>query len=357
MKPVFKEFVDEGEIEAPKSGWTPIKQQTIIEDFNKDKKYSFKTLKEVLVEGGLVEETPKEVIEENLEPVLTAYKELFIETVQVPEPVVEQIANEEVVVEPKVEESKPVSLVDAASDYITKRVKIEEADSFQQPVAPNIPNNLTDINKRVRYLEQWLAKVSMAGPGSGSYWLYDLSDTNYDIVKNPNNNDVLVYNSSNAKWEVGTVSNILGNRYHGSYFSNVNQTSANTSLSYFITINNTDFQNGFTTDGANIIAQHSGVYNLQFSNQLHYTGGGGSGNTVEIWLTKNGVNKEDTNTRVNLLSSSPYVVAAWNFLVSMDAGDKVALKWATDNLNIRFEASSGSVGPRVPSVVMTIAQV
>jgi len=55
MKPVFKSFVDEEEITAPKSGWTPIQQQTVIEDFNKDKKYSFKTLKEVLVESGFVE--------------------------------------------------------------------------------------------------------------------------------------------------------------------------------------------------------------------------------------------------------------------------------------------------------------
>ena len=39
MKPVFKSFVDEEEITAPKSGWTPIQQQIIIEDFNKDKKY------------------------------------------------------------------------------------------------------------------------------------------------------------------------------------------------------------------------------------------------------------------------------------------------------------------------------
>ena len=191
MKPVFKEFVDGGEIEAPKSGWTPIKQQTLIEDFNKDKKYSFKTLKEVLVEGGFVEEKPKEVIEENIESVLTAYKELFVETVQAPEPepVVQQVIIEEVVVEPKVEESKPVSLVGAASDYITRRVKIEEADSFQQPVAPNTPNNLTDINKRVRYLEQWLAKVSMAGPGGGAGDVINLDHpvklitNNYTVTK------------------------------------------------------------------------------------------------------------------------------------------------------------------------------
>lgn len=254
--------------------------------------------------------------------------------------------------------SQPTSLAERAAEFITKEAKLEEkADSFQQPNPALVEKNIEAVQRKLKFLEQAIGKIAAHGPGSGSYWLYDLGDTNYNIVKNPNNNDVLVYNSSNTKWEVGTVSNILGTRYHGSYFSNVNQTSANTSLSYFVTINNTDLQNGFTTDGANIIAQHSGVYNLQFSNQLHYAGGGGNGKTVEIWLTKNGVNLEDTNTRMNILSSSPYVVAAWNFLVSMDAGDKVALKWATDNLSIRFEASSGVVGPRVPSVIMTIAQV
>ena len=166
MKPVFKSFVDKEEITTPKSGWTPIQQQTTIEDFNKDKKYSFKTLKEVLVESGLVEEKKEPVVEEKLEPILELIKEAVEEKINLPS-IVEEKIEEPIVVEKKVEIVNEKSLIDKASEYIKKRVKIEEGDSFQQPLAPNIPNNITDINKRVRYLEQWLAKVSMAGPGGG----------------------------------------------------------------------------------------------------------------------------------------------------------------------------------------------
>jgi hypothetical protein len=158
MKPVFKEFVEPETITTPKSGWKPIEQKTVIENFNQDKKYSFKTLKEVL--GYNVSA-----------PVVSESKPLTVVEDKVKQPL-EQLE----VVEEKVEEIVEKTLVDKASEYITKRAKIEEADSFQQPVAPNIPNNLTDINKRVRYLEQWLAKVSMDGPGSGEVRLKFLDD-------------------------------------------------------------------------------------------------------------------------------------------------------------------------------------
>ncbi len=268
--------------------------------------------------------------------------------------IVQEEANELVQTQPK-----PVqTLAQKAAQHITKEVRLEEkADSFQQPNPPSVDKNFQAVQKKLKFLEQAIGKIAATGPGSGSYWLYDLGDTNYDIVKNPSNNDVLTYNTANTKWEVGNVGNLLNVRYYGSYFSNVNQSLSNVSLYKFVTLNNIDAQNGFTTDGANLIAQYTGVYNLQFSNQVHYDGGGGSGNTVEIWLAKNGVAVPDTNTRLNITSNNPFSVAAWNFVVSMNAGDKVALVWATDNLNIKFDVNSGRLGPNIPSVILTIVQV
>lgn len=182
MKPVFKTFVEDKEITAPKSGWKPIEQKTVIENFNSDKKYSFKTLKEVLVEQKFISESEKqdkvlveEVIEDN--------KEVYVETEINAEEIVEE--------EPSVIEEK--SLIDKASEYITKRSKLEEADSFQQPVAPNIPNNLADINKRVRYLEQWLAKVSMDGPGSGEVRFLNLDDVDRASIADRDTHKLLRY--------------------------------------------------------------------------------------------------------------------------------------------------------------------
>jgi hypothetical protein len=282
--------------------------------------------------------------------------------------IVQEEVNELVQTQPKqisVTEETPTpapqpakTLAEKAAIHITNEVRLEEkADSFQQPNPKSVDKNFDAVQKKLKFLEQAIGKIAATGPGSGSYWLYDLGDTNYDIIKNPSNKDVLTYNTANTKWEVGNVGNLLNVRYYGSYFSNVNQSLSNVSLYKFVTLNNIDSQNGFTSDGANLIAQYTGVYNLQFSSQVHYEGGGGSGSTVEIWLAKNGLAVPDTNTRLNITSNNPFSVAAWNLVVSMNAGDKVALAWATDNLNIQFDVNSGRLGPNIPSVILTIVQV
>jgi len=264
----------------------------------------------------------------------------------------------EELVQAQPQEKAPVteSLIERAATHISKEVKLEE-NSYQQPDADLSSRSVLDLRKKIKFLEDWVSKISLTGPGGGSYWLYDLGDTNYNIVKTPSNEDVLTFNSANAKWEVSNVTNLLGTRYHGSYYDMTTQVANATSTPYFVRIGTVDIQDGFTTDGANIIASHSGVYNLQFSFQLHYTGGGGSGDHVEIWLNKNGVDQANTNTVVHCTSSNPYVVAAWNFIVPMNSGDKVALRWGSLNRNIKLESNGHLIGPAVPSVITTITSV
>ena len=257
---------------------------------------------------------------------------------------------------PRTEAVEPTDLISRAVNHIHKEVKLEE-NSFQQPQPTPVEKNFDAVQKKLKFLEQAVGKIAAHGPGSGSYWLYDLGDTNYDIIKHPSNNDILTYNSANTKWEVNNVTNLLGTRYHGSYYDMTTQIANSTSTPYFVRIGTVDFQSGFTTDGANIIASHSGVYNLQFSFQLRYTGGGGSGDHVEIWLSKNGIDQSNTNTIVHVASNNPYTVAAWNFLVPMDTGDKVALKWGSLNPNIQLAANGHTIGPAVPSVIATITTV
>jgi hypothetical protein len=264
----------------------------------------------------------------------------------------------EELVQAQPQEKAPVteSLIERAATHISKEVKLEE-NSYQQPDADLSSRSVLDLRKKIKFLEDWVSKISLTGPGGGSYWLYDLGDTNYNIVKTPSNQDVLTYNSANAKWEVSNVTNLLGTRYHGSYYDMTTQTANATSTPYFVRIGTVDIQDGFTTDGANIIASHSGVYNLQFSFQLEYFGGGGSGDHVEIWLNKNGVDQANTNTMVHVASNNPYTVAAWNFLIPMNSGDKVALRWGTLNTNIKLTSNGHLIGPAVPSVIATITSV
>ena len=116
--------------------------------------------------------------------------------------------------------------------------------------------------------------------------------------------------------------------------------------------------NGITiVDNNKITFGSTGVYDIQFSFQFHNTGGGGDGQTVEIWLSKNGTAVADTNTRVSVIPNSPYVVSAWDFMIEATAGDYYQVIWTTDNLNIHMTANSGSMGgPNIPSAIVTVMQ-
>ena len=64
---------------------------------------------------------------------------------------------------------QPKSLADRAAEHITKEVKLEEkADSYQQPNADLPLRSLNDLRKKIKYLEDWLAKISITGPGGGA---------------------------------------------------------------------------------------------------------------------------------------------------------------------------------------------
>ena len=106
-----------------------------------------------------------------------------------------------------------------------------------------------------------------------------------------------------------------------------------------------------------ITVTKTSVYNLQFSLQLENTGGGGSGSTVEIWLSQNGNAVPDSNTQVSVNTNSPYVVAAWNFVIPLTAGHYVELMWYTDNHHIEMPAIAAGDRPRVPSAIITLTEV
>lgn len=70
---------------------------------------------------------------------------------------------------PTYEKTRPLTLAERAAEHITKEVKLEErADSYQQPDAELPLRSLNDLRKKIKYLEDWLAKVSITGPGGGA---------------------------------------------------------------------------------------------------------------------------------------------------------------------------------------------
>lgn len=145
------------------------------------------------------------------------------------------------------------------------------------------------------------------------------------------------------------------NRRYGSFFDTTDQTAAAINTAYAMTFNSTDYTNGvyIGSPTSRVYVDRNSLYNIQFSAQLDKTAAVKS--EVWIWLDKNGTSVANSATQVSLQGSNPATVAAWNFLLELNAGDYFRLMWATDNTG-SFISASPSVAPvpAIPSVILTV---
>jgi len=160
--------------------------------------------------------------------------------------------------------------------------------------------------------------------------------------------------------EVTQTTNFAG--YSGSFYSLTDQTDGTTPHRMFCEstadADGVSMELGDEATKSQITFAHAGTYNVQFSAQLHHTSGGGAGDIVNIWFRLNGTNIDNSDTRATVQSNNPYVIAAWNFIVSVAAGDYVEIVWFTDNLNIILEHENASAThPAIPSVIITATQI
>jgi hypothetical protein len=185
--------------------------------------------------------------------------------------------------------------------------------------------------------------------------LDNLQDVNITSVSN---NQVLVYNSAQSRWVNSNSVGQLG--YYGSFYDTTTQLSDGLTSAMPMRLNTTAEAYGVSIVGtSNIKVANAGVYNVQFSAQLENTSSGK--HDVNIWLTKNGINESNTDTKVTLVGNNAKDVAAWNFVLSLNANDYITLYWAcTDSTNIQLTAAGPSVSPTrpaIPSVIVTVSQI
>lgn len=151
--------------------------------------------------------------------------------------------------------------------------------------------------------------------------------------------------------------------YHGSFQSNVDQTTAGIATPTLVRYEITDLSYGVSvasnpTGPANtrIKVDHQGVYNFQFSIQVV---AGDNNQQVYFWLKKNGSDVSASNTEVDLPNKDYGYVAAWNFLISMAANDYVELSWSATNVGTFLNSGTpgAGYGPLIPSVIATMCLV
>jgi hypothetical protein len=143
---------------------------------------------------------------------------------------------------------------------------------------------------------------------------------------------------------------------YGSFYDTTTQTAAAINTAYAMTFNTTDLSFGVTRGSptSRIYVDRPNIYNIQFSAQLDKTSGGTG--LVWIWLRKNGVDVPDSTGFVRLQGNSAELLAAWNYLTQLNAGDYIEIMWEVDDTSVQilYEAAT-AVHPATPSVILTVS--
>ena len=142
---------------------------------------------------------------------------------------------------------------------------------------------------------------------------------------------------------------------YGSFYDTTDQTAAVINTAYGMTFNSTDITKGVTigTPTSRVYVDTHNVYNIQFSAQFVNTAGGT--HNVWVWLRKNGTDVANSATTLRLQGNNAEEVAAWNFLLDMNAGDYFELMWEVSDLAVALLADPASaVHPAIPSIILTV---
>lgn len=142
---------------------------------------------------------------------------------------------------------------------------------------------------------------------------------------------------------------------YGAFYDTTDQVAAAPNTAYAMTFNTTDFNLGVTVGSptSRIYVDTANVYNIQFSAQIDTTVA--ADHLLWIWLRKNGTDIPDSASQVRTKGSNFATIAAWNFLLQMNAGDYFELMWAVDNVGVYLNANAASAfHPAIPSVILTV---
>ena len=152
------------------------------------------------------------------------------------------------------------------------------------------------------------------------------------------------------------------NNPYGAFQDSTDQTAANTTTAYAVTLNTTDFSNGVTiASGSRLTVADAGIWNCQFSIQFKNTTN--DTQDVDIWFRKNGTDIDNSNSRFALpprkSSGDPsHLIAALNFFASMDSTDYLEIMWRVSDVGVSIEhyaAGTSPTRPAVPSAIATMS--
>jgi hypothetical protein len=150
-------------------------------------------------------------------------------------------------------------------------------------------------------------------------------------------------------------------KFNYGQFSDTTIQSGSSATAYAMKLNTVDLASGFNiVGGTRITAANSGTFNLQFSAQLFQTTNNAA--EISIWLRKDGINVPNSNTDLTIekISGGGKLVAAWNYIVQLNATQYVELMWSSTRNDTQIFSSgtqSSPSRPATPSVIVSMTQI
>lgn len=190
-------------------------------------------------------------------------------------------------------------------------------------------------------------KYGMAVYVQDNQTLYILKDANCG-------NDWAVFSSSG-----GGGSSTSSNAF-GSFYDSTTQTIANTTIAYPIKITKTDTAIGFHITSNRIIADSSGLYNLQWSGQ--FSNLNNAPQDAYVWIKKNGVNVIGSTGLIGMQArknvSDPFhLIASWNYILPLNIGDSITFYWSATSTDVSIKYYPQSASPTKPSTASMLATI
>ena len=145
---------------------------------------------------------------------------------------------------------------------------------------------------------------------------------------------------------------------YGAFYDTTTQSAAVINTAYAITLNTTALSSSVSIGSptSRVVTSNAGVYNFQFSAQLHKTSG--SVGYVYIWFRVNGTDITDSASKIALSGSQAETIAAWNYVTSMAASDYFEIMWSTSSTDCQLlRNTSTSPVPGIPSIILTVQQI
>lgn len=144
---------------------------------------------------------------------------------------------------------------------------------------------------------------------------------------------------------------------YGAFYDTTDQAALVINTPTPITLNTTYLFDGITIGAptSRIVIANYGIYNVQFSAQLHNASA--AIQTVTFWLRKNGVDIPNSAKDVTIAAGASEYTADWSWLAEANPTDYFEVIFSTPDLLVTLEAiPAAGLKPDIPSLLVVVTQ-